>query len=88
MSAAEAAMNASESALPARLCIGLAIVSVVVATALLSLFWTPFDVTAIDIGSKLLPTSGEHPLGTDHFGRDVLSMIMAGARSSLSYNFV
>jgi len=84
MSAAEAAMNASESALPARLCIGLAIVSVVVATALLSLFWTPFDVTAIDIGSKLLPTSGEHPLGTDHFGRDVLSMIMAGARSSLA----
>jgi peptide/nickel transport system permease protein len=84
MNTAEAAMNASDSALPARLRIGVVIVSVVVAAALLSFVWTPFDVAAIDIGSKLLPPSGTHTLGTDHFGRDVLSMIMVGARSSLA----
>ena len=73
-----------ESQFPLRLRIGLLIVVLVAVTALLSFFWTPFDVSAIDIGSKLSPPSWQHPLGTDHFGRDILSMIMVGARSSLA----
>ncbi len=64
--------------------IGLILVAVVVVSALLSFVWTPFDVYGIDIPSKLLAPSLQHPFGTDHFGRDVLSMIMVGARSSLA----
>ena len=50
--------------------------------------WTPYAVTAIDIGQKLQPPSGQHWLGADHFGRDVLSMIMVGARNSLAVALV
>jgi peptide/nickel transport system permease protein len=55
-----------------------------VAMALVSLAWTPFPPTSIDIVHRLAPPTARHLLGTDPFGRDVLSMIMAGARSSLS----
>jgi len=63
--------------------IGSVLVAVVIAAALLSLAWTPYDVTAIDIAAKLQSPSWEHPFGTDHFGRDVLSRIMVGAQNSL-----
>ena len=66
---------------------GLLIVIVVVA-ALVSFVWTPYDVRAIDIESKFLTPSWQHWFGTDHFGRDILSMIMVGARSSLAVAFV
>lgn len=67
---------------------GLAIVGVAVIVALVSLVWTPYDVTAIDIGARLLPISAMHPLGTDQLGRDMLSMIMAGTRVSLAVSLV
>ena len=54
----------------------------------MSLLWTPYDVTALDIASKLQPPSAAHWLGTDHFGRDVLSMIMVGARVSIAVALV
>jgi len=77
-------VSLARSQYPLRLRVGLSIVLLVAVTALLSFVWTPFDVSAIDIGSKLSPPSWQHPLGTDHFGRDILSMIMAGARNSLA----
>ena len=55
---------------------------------LLSLVWTPYDVTVLDIGNKLAPPSAQHLLGTDHLGRDMLSMIMAGARTSIAVALV
>jgi peptide/nickel transport system permease protein len=63
--------------------IGSVLVIAVTLAALVSLMWTPYDVAAINIANKLLAPSLQHPFGTDHFGRDVLSMIMAGARNSL-----
>jgi peptide/nickel transport system permease protein len=63
---------------------GAGISVLMVAVALLSLVWTPYPPTDIDILNKLAAPSAAHPLGTDHFGRDVLSMLMAGASSSLS----
>jgi peptide/nickel transport system permease protein len=63
--------------------VGFFLVVIAVAAAAVSFVWTPYDVTAIDIASKLIPPSMQHPLGTDHFGRDILSMIMVGARYSL-----
>lgn len=64
--------------------IGLFLVTVVVAATLVSFVWTPYDVEALRISDKLLAPSLLHPFGTDHFGRDVLSMIMVGARNSLA----
>jgi peptide/nickel transport system permease protein len=61
----------------ARITFGLVII------ALLALVWTPFDPAAIDIAHKLLPPSVTHWFGTDQLGRDVLSMLMAGAHISL-----
>ena len=68
--------------------IGAFLVATIVAAAVISFIWTPYDVVAIEIASKLLPPSLTYPFGTDHFGRDVLSMIMVGARNSLAVALV
>ncbi len=52
--------------------------------ALISFFWTPFPVDGVDIPNKLQAPAWPYLLGTDHLGRDVLSMIMAGARVSIA----
>ncbi|MFW2589215.1 ABC transporter permease [Sagittula sp. SSi028] len=64
--------------------IGAALTLCAIGAALLSLVWTPYDVTAMNIPAKLQGPSLTHPLGTDHFGRDILSMLMAGARTSIA----
>lgn len=51
--------------------------------ALTSLVWTPFDHTTLNIPAKLQAPGAAHLLGTDHLGRDILSMLMVGARTSL-----
>jgi peptide/nickel transport system permease protein len=63
--------------------IGLLITSVVLATGIVSFFWTPFDPGQMRIMNRLKPPSELHWLGTDQFGRDVLSMLMVGARNAL-----
>ena len=62
---------------------GAALVGLVGAGALLSFVWLPHDPNALDFGAQLAPPSLEHPLGTDHFGRDLLSRLLVGARSTL-----
>ena len=52
--------------------------------ALVAFVWTPFDVTALNIGEKFGTPSSDNLLGTDHFGRDILSMLMVGARISIA----
>ncbi len=56
--------------------------------ALLSLFWTPYDVTELTIATRLQAPSAVHWFGTDHFGRDILSMIMVGAQTSIAVAIV
>ncbi len=68
--------------------LGAALSSLVVIAALVSFVWTPFDHTTLNIPDKLQTPSGTHLLGTDHFGRDILSMIMVGARTSIAVAFV
>ncbi len=70
--------------LPRSLLIGGVLTAAMVGMALVSLAWTPYPPTRIDILHKLAPPMAAHVLGTDPFGRDVMSMIMAGAGSSLS----
>ena len=64
--------------------IGGAITAAVALLAALGLVWLPHDPAALDISRRLLPPSGTHWLGTDHFGRDTASMLMAGARTSIA----
>ena len=68
--------------------IGFIITAFIAATALLSYLWTPFDVTNLEITNRLKKPSGEFFFGTDHFGRDIFSMIMVGARNSIAVAFV
>jgi peptide/nickel transport system permease protein len=51
--------------------------------ALLSLVWTPWSAYDIDIAAKLRPPSAAHWLGTDSFGRDIVSLLLVGARSTI-----
>lgn len=62
--------------------------SLVVLAALVSFVWTPFDHTSMSIPDKLQPPGPVHWFGTDHFGRDIFSMIMVGARTSIAVAFV
>lgn len=68
--------------------IGACITLLIVFAAALSYIWTPFDVTDLDIASKLKKPSAEHWFGTDHFGRDIFSMVMVGARNSIAVAMV
>jgi len=65
------------------LVIGCVLAALLLGTAAISLVWTPYPPTRIDILHKLAAPSAAHWLGTDPFGRDVASMLMAGARNSL-----
>ncbi len=67
---------------------GTVITATFLAIAVLSLIWTPYDPSAIAIVDRLQPPSAHHWLGTDQFGRDLASMLMAGARSSVSVALV
>jgi peptide/nickel transport system permease protein len=68
--------------------IGAAITLVVALAAVLSFFWTPYGFAAQNIPQRLQPPSPEHWLGTDHFGRDIFSMILVGSRTSISVALV
>jgi len=63
--------------------IGLVITLALVATAAVSLVYTPRDPLEMSIGGRLQGPTAGHPLGTDQFGRDLLSRIMTGAVSSI-----
>lgn len=55
-----------------------------IATALVSTRWTPHDPTRIDPTRRWLGWTWSHPFGTDGSGKDILSQILAGARTSLA----
>jgi peptide/nickel transport system permease protein len=62
-----------------------ALVSVVfLIAALISLIWIPHPIDGVSIANRLQPASAAHPLGTDQLGRDVLSMLMVGAQTSIA----
>lgn len=56
--------------------------------ACLSLVWTPALPGKMNIANKLKPPLEHGLLGTDHFGRDILSMLMVGAWNSLTIAIV
>jgi peptide/nickel transport system permease protein len=66
-----------------RALLGAILTAVVVLMAIVSVFWTPFDPMAFDTGEPFTPPDLAHPMGTDVYGRDILSRIMAGSQVSL-----
>ena len=67
----------------ALLVLGLVVCASLLGVALLSLVWTPWPATEIAVTARLQGPSAQHWLGTDQLGRDVLSQLMVGARTSL-----
>jgi peptide/nickel transport system permease protein len=65
------------------LVIGSILVAVIVVLAVTALFWTPHPPSRMAMGSRLAPPSAMYWLGTDQFGRDVMSQVMMGARNAL-----
>jgi peptide/nickel transport system permease protein len=63
--------------------IGGGLIGAVVLAAILGAIWTPYNPLAIDIKVRLQAPSAAHWLGTDEFGRDVLSRALAGASTSV-----
>ena len=61
---------------------------IAVMAALVSFVWTPFDHASMNIPEKLQTPNLVNWFGTDHFGRDMFSMIMVGARTSIAVAFV
>ena len=70
------------------LVLGASISCLFLGMAVLAQVWTPYDPTAIRIVDKLRSPDWHHWFGTDQLGRDVLSMIMAGARNSVGVAFL
>jgi peptide/nickel transport system permease protein len=67
---------------------GFAVLLIIVTAALLANVVSPYDPNSQDLRSRLDPPTTEHWLGTDQFGRDVLSRIIYGGRISLQVGFV
>ena len=55
----------------------------IVTMSLLSFIWSPHDYNEMDSSKRLMPPGISHLFGTDNFGRDIFSRIMAGGRNSL-----
>lgn len=68
--------------------IGAVLTLALAACALLSFVWTPWSPYEMNMQAKLLPPSAQFWMGTDAFGRDVLSQIMVGARSSIAVGVI
>ncbi|MEJ1088877.1 ABC transporter permease [Microbacterium sp. Mu-80] len=62
---------------------GVVVVLLIALTALTSLLWTPFDPMLADVRNRWSPPGWPHLLGTDATGRDILSLLMAGARTTV-----
>ena len=59
--------------------VGAGIIVLLLLTAILATFWTPYPVWLQAVGPTYQGPSAAHPLGLDQAGRDILSRIMGGA---------
>lgn len=68
--------------------VGFMLSVIVVAAAVLSIRWTPHDVNKMNAALRMKPPSIRHPMGTDQYGRDILSRVMDGAVNSIVVGLV
>lgn len=69
---------------PRSLKIGLGLSVFIILVTLIALVWTPFDPLLQNPDARLLAPDSQHLFGTDALGRDVLSLVMAGAANSVA----
>jgi peptide/nickel transport system permease protein len=67
---------------------GLAVIVIMALAAVFAPLITPYDPLTVDYGAMLAEPSWEHWIGTDSFGRDVLSRIIYGSRTALAVGFL
>jgi len=67
--------------------IGAAIVLLMLLVAVIAPWIAPYDPVVVDFGAMLSAPSAKHWLGTDSFGRDVLSRLIYGSRTALFVGF-
>jgi len=72
----------------AKLSLGFVLTVALLLTALLSTVWTPWPTGELDVLAKLQPPGEAHWLGTDSLGRDVASLLMAGAQVSIEVGLI
>jgi peptide/nickel transport system permease protein len=83
-STASTAPTAGKRALRQRsLVFGAALTLALLLAAGLSFVWTPWSPYEMDLPSKLQPPGSAHWLGTDAYGRDIVSLLLVGARNSI-----
>ncbi|MER7539229.1 ABC transporter permease [Streptomyces sp. NPDC097704] len=63
--------------------VSVAVLVLLVLVAVLAPVLTPYDPEALDLSASLVGTTGDHLLGTDQSGRDILSRLLVGARTGL-----
>lgn len=67
---------------------GLVIIVLMCVCAAFAPWVAPYDPLTVDYGAMLAAPSVEHWMGTDSFGRDVLSRVIYGARTALAIGFI
>ena len=68
--------------------VGFAVLVLLVVSAVVSMFWSPYPVGDIDIPNKLAASSAQHWFGTDSLGRDIASLLLVGSQNSLLVGFI
>ena len=66
-----------------RALVGVILTALAILLAVVGSFWTPYDPMMMNTANSFAPPSLSHPVGTDVYGRDIFSRIMAGAQISL-----
>jgi peptide/nickel transport system permease protein len=67
---------------------GLAFIVLMALVAVFAPWVTPYDPLAVDYEAMLAPPSWQHWMGTDAYGRDVMTRIIYGARTALAVGFL
>lgn len=67
--------------------IGLGIVLVITLIGVFAPYLAPYPYYELNLSEMTLPPSWKHPLGTDHYGEDLLSRVIWGSRVSLLVGF-
>lgn len=62
---------------------GIIVVVAIAVVAAVATVWMPFDPQRVDIARAWAPPGWPHVLGTDQTGRDIASLLMAGARTTV-----
>lgn len=67
---------------------GMIIISILFMTAIFADFISPYHTDVVSLKEKLMPPSLQHPMGTDQLGRDVLSRVIYGTRTTFELSIM